>query len=290
MTNETNTIDAKAMLATLKISQWTARKLDKKTTERVAQENGIDPKKGSYYKTLIGSERLDEIKRKTNELRTYHYRMTLPWSDEGPRVLAADAYFEYMQEVGRLRGEFDALVNQFVQEYPYAREEARRMLGSLFDETDYPPTDQVEDKFSVAIDIKPLPTGEDFRVSLSEEEVARVRQQIEQQTQAQIQSSMEAVYDRISKVIDQYIDRLEGEKTIFRDSLVENAQELARLLPSFNLTNDPGLNQLADRIQRDLCKFQPDDLRKDKDARREAFNSARDIKSELLETLGGSYS
>lgn len=287
MTESTHNIEHKAMLVKLKISKWTARKLDKKTSERVAAESGIDPRRGSYYKTLVGGDTIEAIKKKATELRTYHYKMTLPWSDEGPRILASDLYFEYMNEMQRLRTEYDQLVEQFIREYPYAREEAKRMLGSLFDPEDYPSTDKVAEKFGVTMEVDPLPAGDDFRVDLSEDEVQRIQREIEQRTSATLQSSMEEVYERVQRVVDAFEDRLQEEGTIFRDSLVNNARELVALLPKFNITGDPKLDELARKMDKQLCQYTPEQLRNNEQARIDTYEAARNIKSDLNSFLNG---
>jgi len=287
MNESTHNVEHKAMLVKLKISKWTARKLDKKTSERVAAESGIDPRRGSYYKTLVGGDTIESIKKKATEIRTYHYKMTLPWSDEGPRILSSELYFEYMEEMQRLRTEYDQLVEQFVREYPYAREEAKRMLGSLFDPEDYPSTDEVASKFGVHLEVHPLPSGDDFRVNLSEDEVQRIQREIEERTNATLQSSMEEVYERVQKVVEAFEDRLQEEGTIFRDSLVNNARELVALLPKFNLTGDEKLNEMARRMEEQLCQYTPDQLRNNERARRDTYDAARNIKSDLLGFFNG---
>lgn len=285
--NSTSNIENRAMLVNLSISRWSARKLDKNTSARIARESNIDPKAGSYYKTLVGGDNIEAIKKAAGEMRTYHYKMTLPWSDEGPRILPADAYFEYMTQMQEYKDKFYDAVEKFVEEYPYAREEARRMLGSLFDEDDYPSSDRVRRKFDVTLEVLPLPAADDFRVDLASEEVERIQRDIEQRTSAVLRQSMETVYDRIEKVLDAFVDRLEEEDTIFRNSLVENARELVGLLPKFNLTNDPKLNDLAAKMDKDLCKYTPDQLRNSLTARKETFESAKTIKKDLTGFLNG---
>lgn len=279
-------LDQSAMLINLKISQWTARKLDKKTSAKVARDAGIAADRGSYYKTLVGGDTIAAIKTKANEIRSYHYRMTLPWADDGPRLLPAMAYFEYMQQMQEFGDQYHSLVREFVDEYPMAREEAKRLLGSLFDEADYPDTQSVAGKFDMDITVMPMPTSGDFRVDLSEEEVERVRADITRRTEAVLAESMKEVYDRILKVTEAFVDRLGDEDKVFRNSLVENARSLHSLLPKFNLTNDPKLNELAERMEM-LCKHDPDELRKDPRVRAETHKAARHMKKDLMDFLSG---
>jgi hypothetical protein len=43
--------------------------------------------------------------------------------------------------------------------------------------------------------------------------------------------------------------------------LVDNVRELARLLPAFNLTGDPILANISERINAELCTYDADDPR-----------------------------
>lgn len=284
-----NDIHASAMLVELSISQWSGRKFDRKTSHRIAHEAGVDNKVGAYHKQLVGGETLHKIKKKVNEIRAYHYRHTLPWSDNGPRVLPTDQYFDYMEDMQKFNAEYDALTKQFVEEYPFVREESKRMLGSLFDDEDYPSTDRIANKFGMDISILPMPTADDFRVTLAEDELEKVRQDIEQRTHATLMRTMNEVYDRVFKVLDSFIDRLEDQDTVFRNSLVDNAHELVDLLPRFNLTQDPKLDEIAERMRESLLRHAPDDLRQDQAARRQTFNAAKEIKQDALDFFNGAF-
>jgi len=283
------------MLIDLRISQWTARKLDKKVTAQVARDagvytdaNGFSNNVGSYYKTLVDSEYLDKIKKHVNAIRAYHYKMTLPWSDAGPRVLPADAYMDYAYEMQGMKAEFEQTVDAFLADYPAARQEARRILGSLFNEEDYPPTEVVAEKFRIGYSVLPIPSADDFRVGLAEDEVSAIRADIQQANEALLAQTMREVYSRIYKVAESFIDRLGEEDKVFRDSLVENARSLRDLLPKFNLTNDPKLNELAEKLDK-LCEHDPNQLRHNWGTKQEVHAAAVDIKSDLMDFFGGKF-
>ena len=54
-------------------------------------------------------------------------------------------------------------------------------------------------------------------------------------------------------------------------------RELADLLPAFNLTDDPRLTAITERIQRELCVEDAKDLRQHDDVRAEVKKSADEI-------------
>lgn len=280
-------VHSRVMLVELRVSQWSARKIDKKAADQVAQQNNLDSRTGTYYKSLIEGAALEDIKRLVTKARTAHWRRTLPWSDAGPRVLSNLAYIDYMQEMANYGLQFDKLVGTFIAEYPLLRQEASRLLGGLFNDDDYPDLQRVADKFSFSTNVMPLPMGDDFRCDIGVDEVQRIRQEIEATTTASVQSAVRDAYERVSKVVEAYIDRLAGTETIFRDSLVENARDLAEVLPALNVTNDPRLAAIASTLKDKLCAHDPDVLRHNQTTRREAFDAAMGINKDLLNFFGG---
>lgn len=74
------------MIVTLNVSCWTARKQDKKVSAEVeASHNAKDA--GRYNKLLIDKHHLDPLTNWAGQIRATHYKMTLPWMDNGGRLL-----------------------------------------------------------------------------------------------------------------------------------------------------------------------------------------------------------
>jgi hypothetical protein len=283
----TENIHGKAMLINLNIRQWSARKTDKRAAGEVTASHGAKTNKASFYKPLVEGTELESIKTSATQARTEHYRRTLPWSDNGPRILSNVGFLDYMASIQKLKAQFEAAVSQFVQQYPLLRQEAKRNLGTLFNDADYPDVGSIHDKFSFDVSILPLPKGDDFRCDLGAEDVERIRQQIEENTRGAVQESLLDAFDRVAKVVEAYIDRLADPKTVFRDSLVQNARDLAEVLPSLNIAGDDKLESMAVRLREKLCSFDPEDLRKDESARRKAYNEAMEMHKDLINFFGG---
>lgn len=280
-------IHSHAMLVNLSISVWTARKLDRKASAEIKASHGLQTDSGAYYKSLVEGGDLAEIKNLAGQIRAEHYRRTLPWLDDGPRVLSNLGYLEYMQVMRNYTDKFDALVERFMQSYPLLRQEAQRLLGTLFDDEDYPTLVQLHHKFALGLSVMPIPAGADFRCDIGDAEVRRIRAEIEDATNVAIQQSLRDAFDRVVKIADHYIDRLADAETVFRDSLVENARDLASLLPTLNFTNDPKLSAVYQALNEKLCKFDPDTLRADPLARKETYQAAVAMRKDLMDFFGG---
>src|SRR6185369_3013865 len=94
-----NLLAEKAVLASLNISQWSGRKLDRKITDEVNESHGAVADAGRYNKLLVAKVTLDPIQQIVGEARSYHIRMTLPWSDSGTRILPSALYLEYTKKI-----------------------------------------------------------------------------------------------------------------------------------------------------------------------------------------------
>ena len=175
--------EKKAMLVELTIHQWTARKHDKRVTSEVDQGHNAT-NAGRYSKHLIPKGALEGIARKASAIRTFHYSRTLPWGNNGQRLLPAKFFLDYRNELIQHRDEFNLLVDNFVQNYPRLVQDARLQLGTLYDPDEYPSPEKVRLAFGVSFEIFPIPTSGDFRVEVANEERSAIAAQIEEATLA----------------------------------------------------------------------------------------------------------
>lgn len=85
------TLSTRAMLVSLSISQWSGRRLDREITDEVNQSHNAASDAGRYNKLLLPKEALGGIVSVVSETRTDFLKRTLPWMDNGSRIMAADA-------------------------------------------------------------------------------------------------------------------------------------------------------------------------------------------------------
>ena len=112
-------IETSAMLVELSISCWTARKLDKRVSQEVDTTNGAKARAGNYNKNLLaGTQKLDNIVKFAANVRAWHNTNTLPWSDNGSRLLPMSNFMAYKEQLGVLEENYNALVDKFIDSYP----------------------------------------------------------------------------------------------------------------------------------------------------------------------------
>jgi hypothetical protein len=266
-------IASSAVLIDLNISLWTARKLDKNVSKEIDIEKGTTTKAGNYNKHILaGTEQLENITKLSGEIREWHTRMTLPWSDTGTRLLPMTNFFDYKQRLSEYEVEFRARVNTFVNEYPNIVTVMSYKLGGLYNRSEYPEADKIASKFGLRYTIMPVPETNDFRVDIADDIRQEMKREYEQAYEKRVEVAMNDAWSRLHTTVEHMIDRLSGEdKKIFRNSLIENALELTSLLTKLNVTNDPKLEQARKELEQSLFGVTPDELRLSKGAREEVL-------------------
>jgi hypothetical protein len=302
-----HSLSSKAMLCSVSISVWPARKYDPDVSDQIAEFHNAQRDAGRYNKLLVPKQALQEINKIAGEARQDHYFLTLPWSDEGSRVLPAATYLEHAEKMRQHRARFEPAVNSFVSNFEdLVRDQSREhsRLGTMFNIADYPGMRQqngtlilaypqeLRAKFSFDTDVKPLPDASDFRVALGDEDVQRIKRQIEASLAASLQVGTRELWQRLYKVVRHMSDRLteynateEGKGRKLYDSWVTNIVEIVDVLPKLNITRDQELERMAADVRASLI-VDPNELRKSEIARSDTAKAAAQIAARMAAYMG----
>ena len=279
-------ITERAMLAAVHISIWTAVKHDRKISRDVADQHGAHQSAGRDNKQLLrGADKLDELRTLAGQVRQYFYKITLPWSDEGFRLLPSNLYFDLMARMREFEAAFEQGVESFLDVYPQYIEQVRPELNGLFREEDYPAADKLRKKFGVKLEILPIPSGADFRVQLSADEQARVCREIDANVRQSLTRGTEDLWKRLREVVAHMVDRLNEPESRFHATLVTNVFDLVEILPRLNVNGDVELNRFADQIREKLCNYSAQDLKKHELIRAATASDAAEIVAEMDSVL-----
>lgn len=279
-------ITEKAMLVNLSISQWTARRFDRKATNRVIEDFSAGPDSGRFNKLLVDLVAVKRYQKAANEARVFHYENTLPWGDDDSRILPASNYLPYTKKMRELRSSFEAAVDEFVSEYPDLINRAQRDLNGLFSPEDYPEVGSLHSKFRFSVSVSPVPDSGDFRVSLSQDEVEQIKADIEARVKDSVSSAMRDAWNRLYQAVKHMVEKLRDRDSIFRDSLVGNIAELCDILPRLNLTGDSNLAKMIYEAKMSLASLDPEILRKYELERKAAADKAENVLSKMSAYVG----
>lgn len=273
------TISSSAMLVELNISVWTANKIDKDASRKVADDNHASADAGQFRKNLMaGSHLRKEIADYAAGCRLWHNTRTMPWADRGPRLLPTSLFFDYKTEANARQGYFEDLVNRFEREYPNLQRTARNYLGDLYDPSDYPSVEEMRSKFGFRLVFSPVPDGGDFRLDLPKQELDAMRQQYETHANERVEAAMKdqwgKLHDMVARMSEKLVEPDGEDKRRWHDTFITNAQEMCAMLTHLNITKDPSLEEARRGLERAIAGVEIDHIKEDSGVR-------EDVKSKL---------
>ena len=279
---EAPTLASSAMLVEVNISHWAGRKKDKRASADVTSANHADTGVASVNKKLLAnSDTLQAIQRHVTAARSMHVNMTMPWSNSGLRLLPTAQYFKYSQAMSQMQQEFDKLVQEFLSAYNDEVVDVQLKLGDLFSYDDYPTVDTLDRKFAFRTNYMPLPDAGDFRVDIGNEALREVQETYADFYAKQYNTAMNDVWTRLHKALSNMSDRLDygskEDKKIFRDSLVDNVNDMIELLRVCNVTGSTQMTQMALKLEEAMSGVTPDGLREDDTFRAETKRAVDDV-------------
>lgn len=271
-------LSEKAILYNLKISLWSATKIDKKITREVEQNHNAKDA-GRFNKILIAKKGLEDVKSIATSARDFHHKNTLPWGDNGDRLLPSTNYFEYINEQRAFKQKFDDAVQSFIASYPELKSDAQFRLQGMFNESDYPSVEKLRKKFSIILTPMPIAKLDDFRITVNQYEVDHLKAEIERNVYQRINDATRDLWIRIKDAVLHMYERLSDQDAVFHSTLVTNISDLIELLPRLNFTNDYEIARTIEEMKKLIVA--PDSLRTNKAKRIETASKAKEILSKI---------
>lgn len=264
-------------LVFLHVSQWGARRHDKAASLQVAQANDAGDA-GRFNKLLIDKAHLAEIGKAVSAMRTTHYDLTLPWQDDGARLLPNALFMKYAEAMRVRCSVFDEAVRDFVTKYPELVNQARKRLGKLYRPEDYPI--EIASRFQSRTEFAPMPNVDDFRVKASQDEAELIKQEVTASVNSTLAArqaeAMKHVNTRVREALERVRDRCGADKPVIHDSMMEEISTLIEVLPAMNIVSDTKLEQLVHRLQNEVLRSTRV-LRGSAPARRAAATAAEEL-------------
>ena len=283
----TTNIQKSAVIVRLNIKQWGAEKTDRTVSDEVASGKKAAANAGKYVKSLFaGNQLLKDIEKVAGKARNLNKAQTLPYL-AGQDLLPVGNFDSHAEVIGRYKDVFNALVTEFLSTYEKARDAQQLRLGDMFDATDYPPVQDVRERFQFTISDQPLPDGNTFDKMFGSEEMEKMLiENAEADMQSKIDEAMHELWSRLISRVDnfqsamrRYQPKTAESKAVgtFKDSIVQNIRDLCDVLPRLNLTGDADLNNYCELVRSKLAGLDAGDLRQDEVLRKNAADDAQSI-------------
>lgn len=276
-------LGTKTLLISLAISQWSGRKFDQNANETVKKAHKTKGEAGNFSKRLLpGAEELAEVHRQATQIRKFFYEQTLPWFNDGVRIMKSENYLPFLKKFNKMQNQYEKACIQFIRVYPKLQKLAKSSLGTLYLKDEYPDIDELKKKFNCETKIQPLATEKDFRVDISESEKKKYVRNVKSAERIAMQDCWKRTYE----VVNNAATKLASKDKIFRDSLIDNIKEMCDLLPSLNITDDPKLESKRLQVKKLVESLKPDDLRENKKDRKDAAAKLKEISKSMGAFMG----
>jgi hypothetical protein len=272
-----------AMLVSLNIGLFNPKKLDRSVTREVLISKNASANAGAFVKNILPDEAIKPIQAAGSAMRSWVYTQTLPWNDESFRLLPVAQWDAFTDQLRARIASFNSLVDQFCAQYESHRDRAQLQLGTLADPKDYPPLSTVRTKFYINVNYTPLPNSRDFRLDdMPEEAMSELRANADLRVAEAVNEARNDLYRRLTERLEHIVKRMtevsaKKEGNRIHGSLLSNLSELCQLIPALNVTKDQELENLRQRVMREIAPFDIDDIRESEDSRTDLKNKAAGI-------------
>ena len=215
---------------------------------------------------------------------------SLLFGEKGYRLVPNEILADLLAELRGHEIENDRLAREAADLLPAQIKRDRKELGDLFDEADYPDRETFISKCRFKVDLAVVPDpSQDVRAGFSPEHQERMRETVQRQNNEKVKAAVDDLVGSIVKEVEKIIDRTakytgkrEGS---FRDTLTQSARSFADLLKHANITNDPAIEDVRQRLLRDICPVDAQDLRDDPELRKKVNADASEIR-DILRRVG----
>ena len=260
-------ISERAVLVRLNISVWTANKLDRTATNQVLAHNKAASNAAQVRKNLMaGTRERKDISDFAAMSRLWHNQWSLPWADvKGDRLLPTSLFLDYKSQQNVRKAEFIMKVSKFKDNYSTHIENSKLHLGDLFNQSDYPSREELNEKFKWVFTVTPVPASGHFLVDLPAEEMEEMRASCDADVERRVEEAVEAARERFHKQVSDMSEKLvetDGDtKKRWHDTFLTNPQELCRMLTHLNVTNDPDLEKARKELEATVTGASIDELK-----------------------------
>lgn len=267
-----------AMVVSLRISIWGAKKKDSQTTREIEILHNAK-NAGNWTKHLMESEKLAAIESLSRQARDYHRSVTLAWGDGQERLLDNKFYFEYVSTMGNFRIRLEKLWEDFFNEYEEKVQEEKNRLQTMYKESDYPTASEIRGKFGYRVSFLPLADADDFRVKISDSMLQDMKDNITSEINSRIEKTKEDLIERARKVVKRMVETLAIPNKGFHDTMIGNIENLVETLPLLNFTDDQKITKVTSLLST-LC-VDSEMLKNNPGFREEIYKRSKDVLERL---------
>lgn len=277
-TGSTNSnLSAHTVLVEFNVSmpRWSKKAAD--LAKEAASNHNAAERMHKHTERTLDADAFGDITAWEASTRAIHRKYSAPFSDKGPRMIAAKGIFAYKKLMDEAVDVGHALWADFLTRYDVAVQDARALRGDRFDINDYPTRAELEDDFSIKFRILAMPNIGNLPSALA----GIVAQESQAAMDAAVADAKRWVFKQLRVPVAHMHEKLlgytGGRNGSFHDTLVTKVSDVLDTLDSINIVGDPEIAAMGEAMRSALTTYSPDELRDNDDARADVAQAAQDI-------------
>lgn len=286
-----------AILVSLSIGAKGMHAKSKTLSEEAAATHQADQASVAGIVAKFSEGDLSGMTKIISRARANMYLYTLPWGDNADRLCPVQNFPTLKELMATDRLAFMDEVEKLVSLHPdMERDYIRRVGKVLAAELPFPTKQQLRGNFRFELRMMPLrdPLDADLRLQhVSAKQVAELKDAMASQmndrlveAQSTIAERLFVVANRIKETCDRIDDQGKGKDgkqkaARVHASLVTNLQLAVEILPALNLTHDPEVARLIERVKAELGGLDVEVLKKDEKTRKAIGKAASSVLDDI---------
>jgi hypothetical protein len=246
-------------------------------------------------KDILQSEAYDKLKKLDADIRALVKKRTAgnSYLRHGIYLVnaaALDSLVDYLKTRKAVR---DAAARDFVFNfYEKAKADAKESLGPLFDESDYPPAEELYQAFDLSWKVFSFPSVDalkELSPSVWKEESEKVKSLWAEALEASQQLLRAEVLSFTDKMAEMLTPTPDGKKKSFHKSTVDKLQDFLATFDTRQIANDGELRELVAKMRATLAGVDTAKLKSNaalRDAVKRDMDEARESLSKLVKVAG----
>ena len=216
----------------------------------------------------------------------YWKGISLPYPEPGIRLIGQAQMEVFDERMQSFQEELQEAVGWLDQHYEELRLQARRRLGDLFSEDDYPVS--LQGLFTLEHDF-PNVEPPDYLRQLQPELYAQECQRVQARFEEAVQLAEQAFGEELARLVEHLTERLQGSTAgkpkVFRDTAVTHLTEFFDRFQNLNVHSSADLDALVEQARQILQGVGPQHLRDQRSLRNRVAQQMTSVQAQLDQLL-----
>lgn len=281
MENMIPSLRDKATAVKLVRHMYNASMCDKAVTNDIDNAKGTT-RAGKYLKKLLKNcVELQEAQTAFGDVYQYVRSHTLPWMDDGMRLVPNSYYPEFIMGYKGLAQTAMDKVQKLADAWDAAVLADQNVLKGMWDPSDYPSKEEMMEKWELRLMPMPIPSSEDFRIDLDDADKALLDAKLEEVEAGATTHVIKEIFAPV-KAMAERLNIPKGEKgSVFRNTLVGNLLDACDRATSLNINHDARVDEAIKEVRDIIGNTTADDLREDAGLRKEVGTKMSELEATM---------